>query len=154
MIEEVSGNLLKADVEAYVNPVNTVGVMGAGLALQFRKTYPDMFIAYQQACREHRIAIGAVHVWPFQEPDESQGRYVINFPTKKHWRGQSQRSYIDDGLVDLVRVIEDLGIKTIALPALGCGLGGLAWSTVRSRIYVAFGPHPEIHVRLYVPFSG
>lgn len=151
MIEEVKGNLLKADVEAYVNPVNTVGVMGAGLALQFRNTYPAMFTAYQQACRERQITVGAMHVWPFRVPGENQDRYIINFPTKNHWRGKSRRSYIDDGLVDLVRVISDLGIKSIAVPALGCGLGGLAWSTVRSRVYVAFAMS-EVHVWLYVPW--
>jgi O-acetyl-ADP-ribose deacetylase (regulator of RNase III) len=151
VIEEVKGNLLKADVEAYVNPVNTVGVMGAGLALQFRNTFPAMFAAYQQACYEHQIAIGTVHVWPFRQPGENQDRYIINFPTKTHWRGTAQPSYIDDGLADLVRVIDDLSIKTIAVPALGCGLGGLAWTTVRSRIHTAFAMS-AVHVMLYVPW--
>ncbi|MFD7307101.1 macro domain-containing protein [Promicromonospora sp. NPDC059942] len=146
---EVHGDLLEAEVDALVNAVNTVGVMGKGIALQFRRAYPEMYDAYALACKAGEVAVGQMHVWP---TGASTGpRYVVNFPTKKHWRARSQLSYIDDGLVDLVRVIRELGIRSIAVPPLGAGHGGLDWAEVRPRIEAVLAGLPDVEVRLYVP---
>lgn len=149
MIEEVRGNLLAAEVDALVNTVNTVGVMGKGIALQFRRAYPAMFDAYVKACKAGEVEIGKMHVWPTGQL--SGPRYVINFPTKKHWKGGSRLEYIDDGLVDLLRVVRDLDIASIAVPPLGAGNGGLVWSEVRPRVAEAFAEEPDLKVLLYSP---
>lgn len=123
MIKEVQGNLLAADVDALVNTVNTVGVMGKGIALQFKKAYPDMFRAYQAAAKAGDLRIGHMHVW--ETGLLSGPRFIVNFPTKKHWRQPSRLEEVADGLQDLKRVVRELGITSIALPPLGCGNGGL-----------------------------
>lgn len=149
MIERAHGDLLKADVEALVNTVNTVGVMGKGIAAQFKRAYPEMFKAYARACDAHEVRIGEMHVW-------STGlltgpRYIINFPTKRHWRGGSKVKYIDAGLESLLDVIRRLELSSIALPPLGAGNGGLPWSLVRPRIVDALEAVPDLHVLLYEP---
>lgn len=149
MMTEVHGNLLEADVEALVNAVNTVGVMGKGIALQFRRAFPEMYDAYVRACKAGEVAVGRMHVWATGAP--TGPRYVVNFPTKKHWRSGSQLSYIDDGLVDLVRVIREHRIRSIAIPLLGAGHGGLDRAEVRPRIEAALGGLTDVDVRLYVP---
>ena len=149
MIETAQGNLLAADVDALVNTVNTVGVMGKGIALQFRRAYPQMFEEYKRACAAGDVAIGQMHVWP---TDQLNGpRYIINFPTKRHWRGGSKLEYIDQGLRDLVHVIESLEIESIAIPPLGAGNGGLPWPVVRPRIVEALNGVPDLRVFLYEP---
>ncbi len=135
MIREVEGNLLNADVDALINTVNTVGVMGKGIALQFKRAYPEMFKAYARAAKAGEVAIGRMHVWETGALDGP--RFVINFPTKRHWRGGSKLSDIDAGLADLVGVIRQHGIRSLAVPPLGCGNGGLDWSVVRPRIWTA-----------------
>ncbi len=131
------GNLLKQDVDALVNTVNTQGVMGKGLALQFKKAWPEMFKAYASAARRGEIVPGRMHVW---ESGAMAGpRFIINFPTKRHWRQPSTLADIQAGLADLVRVVGELDIKSIAVPPLGCGNGGLNWEQVRPLIESAFG---------------
>lgn len=132
-----------------MNTVNTVGVMGKGIALQFRRAYPEMFDAYTNACKAGDVQVGQMHVWPTHAL--TGPKYIVNFPTKKHWRSPSQMSYIDDGLVDLVRVIEQRGIRSIAIPPLGAGNGGLDWAAVRPRIEAALGKTENVDVQLYVP---
>ncbi|MGH3867175.1 MAG: macro domain-containing protein [Pseudonocardiaceae bacterium] len=123
MIHESHGNLLDSDVEALVNTVNTVGVMGKGIALQFRRRFPDMFRAYERAAKRGEVSLGQMHVW---DTGAMTGpRFVINFPTKGHWRAHSRLSDIEAGLVDLVRVVQEKSISSIAVPPLGCGSGGL-----------------------------
>lgn len=150
MIRELRGNLLADDADAVVNTVNTVGVMGKGIALQFKRAFPEMFRDYERAAQAGELKIGQMHVW---ETGSLTGpRVIINFPTKRHWRARSRISDIDAGLVDLVRVVQDLGIHSIALPPLGCGNGGLDWADVAPRIFAAFDPVLDsIEVRLYVP---
>ncbi|MBN2907921.1 macro domain-containing protein [Polycladomyces sp. WAk] len=128
MIRYVRGNILEADVEALVNPVNCVGVMGKGLAFAFKAAYPANFAAYVLACQTGKMKPGAVY------PVFERGKWILNFPTKKHWRQKSRLEYIETGLRDLVRVIETKGIECIAVPALGCGLGGLDWREVKKLI--------------------
>lgn len=148
--QEVTGNLLKADAEALVNTVNTVGVMGKGIALQFKKAYPENFKAYEAAARAGKIELGKVFVYSTGKLTENP-KYIINFPTKKHWRSKARTSYIRAGLTDLVREVDRLGIKTIAVPPLGCGLGGLEWSEVRPLIFEAFAYVEGVTAYVYPP---
>jgi len=149
MISEATGNLLEADAEAIVNTVNTVGVMGKGIALQFRRAYPAMFKEYSRAVKAGDVRLGHMHVWA---NDALSGpRYIINFPTKGHWKARSRLGDVKTGLVDLVRIVCDLGIASIALPPLGCGNGGLDWSQVQPLIVQAFVDLPGIDVRTYPP---
>lgn len=148
MITTTSGNLLADDADALVNTVNTVGVMGKGIALQFKQAYPQMFAEYARAARAGQVRRGQVHVWATGAL--SGPRYVINFPTKGHWRSPSHLEDIAEGLVDLVRVVRDLGIRSIAIPPLGAGNGGLDWRDVEPLIRGAFVDEP-VEVHLYEP---
>src|SRR6266581_695275 len=132
MIEYKSGNLLDSDAEALVNTVNTVGVMGKGIALQFKQAFPDNFRAYEAACRRHEIRIGKMFVYHTRKLHSP--RLIINFPTKRHWKGKSKIQDIADGLSDLVQVIRTENIRSIAIPPLGCGNGGLNWRQVKPLI--------------------
>ena len=149
MIELTRGNLLEAEAEALVNTVNTQGVMGKGIALQFKRAFPSTFEAYQREAKAGRVQTGKVFV------DEVRGlhgpRWIINFPTKRHWRQPSKLEYIDAGLVSLIGEVRRLGIRSIAVPPLGCGNGGLAWGDVRPRIEQAFAELPEVKVLLFEP---
>lgn len=150
MIETAAGNLLNADAQALVNTVNCVGVMGKGIALQFKQAYPEMAKAYEKACARGEVEPGRMHIW--ETGEELTGpRYIINFPTKRHWRGRSSYEDIESSLAALVGDVERLGIKSIAIPPLGCGNGGLAWSKVRPMIEQAFAKLPQTRVLLYPP---
>ena len=149
MIRRGKGDLLSANVQALVNTVNTVGVMGRGVALQFKQTFPENFRAYKKACDAGEVRIGAMFVVDLGGLHSP--RYIINFPTKKHWRGKSRHEYIEQGLTALVAEIERLGIESIALPPLGCGLGGLDWDGVYRRIEEHLGPLPKVDVLVYEP---
>jgi len=146
-IERGHGNLLAAEVDALVNTVNTDGVMGKGIALQFRKAFPDIFKSYERACKEGEVVIGRMHI----VQRLASPRFIINFPTKKHWRNPSRLEYIESGLSDLVAKVQELGIKSIAVPPLGCGNGGLDWADVRPRIVEAFEAMPDVRVLLFDP---
>ncbi len=144
------GDLLKQDdVDAIVNTVNCVGVMGKGIALQFRNRWPENFRAYEAACKAKQVSPG--HMFVFDSGGLVKPNFIINFPTKDHWRGKSSIEFIRDGLVDLLMQIRRLGIRSIAIPPLGCGNGGLEWSTVRPLIEATFVDMPEIEVRLFSP---
>ncbi len=132
MIRSIDGDLLEADAEALVNPVNCVGVMGKGLALQFKKAFRKNFEAYAAACRRDEVEPGRMFV--FDTERLINPRYVINFPTKRHWRDQSRLEDIQSGLVALSAEVRDRGIRSVAIPRLGSGLGGLDWSEVRPLI--------------------
>lgn len=140
MIVFEKGNLLKAEVEALVNTVNTVGVMGKGIALQFKETFPSNFKAYEAAVKRNEVKVGSMFVTELHRMDGL--RYIINFPTKEHWRSPSKLSYIRDGLQDLRRVIAEKNIQSIALPPLGCGNGGLDWAAVKPLIVEALNDLP------------
>lgn len=146
----LQGDLLKQlDVDAIVNTVNCVGVMGKGIALQFKKKWPDNFEAYSEACKKKSVKLGRMfifHAGPLATP-----KYIINFPTKDHWRGKSQIEFIREGLIDLVAQIKNLNIASIAIPPLGCGNGGLDWRQVKPLIEQAFAGIPEVEVRLFEP---
>lgn len=148
MISTGKGNLVHADADALVNTVNTVGVMGKGIALQFKRSYPSMFHDYKTAAKRNAIRLGTMHVW---ETGQLCPRYIINFPTKGHWREESKLRDIEAGLVDLVRVVRELRITSIAVPPLGCGHGGLHWDDVEPLIRSSFSALPHVCLVLYPP---
>jgi O-acetyl-ADP-ribose deacetylase (regulator of RNase III) len=151
VVEFVTGNLLEADAEALVNTVNTKGVMGKGVALQFKRAFPENYKAYRAACSAGRVQLGRMFV--FDSGRMERPRYIINFPTKDHWRSRSRLTDIDAGLEDLRRVLTELQIESVALPPLGCGLGGLRWADVRPRIEGALGTLP-VGVLVYEPHGA
>jgi Predicted phosphatase homologous to the C-terminal domain of histone macroH2A1 len=132
MIKVVQGDLLNADVEALVNTVNTVGVAGKGIALQFRLAYPDNFTEYARNARAGKIIPGKMFVTTTNQL--AGPRYIINFPTKRHWKAKSRLEDVESGLEDLASVIGSYGIRSIAVPPLGCGYGGLSWQVVQPLI--------------------
>ena len=136
MIEYKVGDMFTEDVEALVNSVNCVGVMGRGIALQFKNLFPENFKAYAEACRREEVQPGQMFV--YESGKMTNPRFIINFPTKRHWRGKSRMEDIESGLHALAREISERNIRSIALPPLGSGLGGLDWSngplTHRSRV--------------------
>jgi O-acetyl-ADP-ribose deacetylase (regulator of RNase III) len=149
MIESAEGNLLKANAEALVNTVNTVGVMGKGIALQFKRAFPDNFRQYEQACRENQVELG--RMFTVSTDTLLNPRYIVNFPTKRHWKGKSRLEDIERGLQSLIEEIRSLGIQSIAIPPLGCGNGGLQWSQVKPLIEEAFAQVPDVRVLLFEP---
>lgn len=150
MITQASGNLFDAQVDALVNTVNTVGVMGKGIALQFRRAYPAMYREYAKAAKAGDIRLGRMHVWTNDEALTGP-RYIINFPTKGHWKARSRLADVEAGLDDLAKVVQHLGITSIAVPPLGCGNGGLDWSRVRPLIERTFAALPDVDTRVYPP---
>lgn len=146
----VQGDLLKQhEVDAIVNTVNCVGVMGKGIALQFKKKWPANFKAYAEACKAGLVKPGQLFI--YHAGTLATPKYIINFPTKDHWRGKSRIEFIQDGLVDLVTHIKAHRITSIAIPPLGCGNGGLDWQQVKPLIEEAFTAIPEVEVRLFEP---
>jgi O-acetyl-ADP-ribose deacetylase (regulator of RNase III) len=137
MIDLKTGDILQADVEALVNTVNCVGIMGRGIALQFKQAFPENFKAYAAACARDEVQPGRMFV--FETGFLANPKYVINFPTKRHWRDKSRIGDIDAGLKALVDEIRKRGIRSIAVPPLGSGLGGLHWAEVRPLIEAALG---------------
>lgn len=131
MIRFTTGNILEADSDAIVNTVNTYGVMGKGIALAFKKAFPENFKAYRNAYEAGELAVGKMFV---HSTGMITPRLIINFPTKKHWRNKSKIEYIETGLNDLLRVIREHNVKSISIPPLGCGNGGLDWNEVKELI--------------------
>jgi O-acetyl-ADP-ribose deacetylase (regulator of RNase III) len=149
MIQYITGNILESPAEALVNTVNTVGVMGKGIALQFKNAYPNNFNAYRKACERKEIAVGDLFV--VQDSNLHSGKkLIINFPTKKDWRKPSEYSFIEEGLDDFVRVIKEYQIKSIALPPLGAGNGGLEWEKVKKIIEQKLS-HLNVEIYVYEP---
>jgi O-acetyl-ADP-ribose deacetylase (regulator of RNase III) len=149
MMRFVQGNLLEAKVEALVNTVNTVGVMGKGIALMFKEAFPGNFRAYEDACKRQDVKIGRMFV---TETRALEGpRWIINFPTKKHWRQPSKLEWIIEGLKDLRRVIQEHSIHSIALPPLGTGNGKLDWLEVRPEIERVLGDLESVDICVYEP---
>ena len=148
MISLTTGNILEAQADALVNTVNCVGIMGRGIALQFKNTYPRNFRLYEAACKRNEVQPGRMFV---TETGEIAPRFIINFPTKRHWKGKSRMEDVEAGLIDLVRVVQELGIRSIAIPPLGAGLGGLEWSDVRPRIEAAIAGLSAVETTIYEP---
>jgi O-acetyl-ADP-ribose deacetylase (regulator of RNase III) len=149
MIALTRGNILTADAEALVNTVNCVGVMGKGIALQFKKAFPENFKSYETACRHEKVKVGRMFI--FETGKMFNPRFIVNFPTKRHWKGLSRYEDIKAGLEDLVKEVRHRNIRSIAIPPLGCGLGGLDWGRVRAMIEQTFSSLPEVTVKLFEP---
>ncbi|MCC6948300.1 MAG: macro domain-containing protein [Bradyrhizobiaceae bacterium] len=152
MIEFRIGDILQADTEALVNTVNCVGIMGRGIALQFRNAYPENFKAYEAACKRDEVRPGKMFV--FETEQLTNPKYIINFPTKRHWRGKSRMEDIDAGLKSLADEIRARGIKSIAIPPLGSGLGGLDWRSVRPRIETALREFADARIVVFEPHAS
>ncbi len=149
MIRYTQGNLLDARVEALVNTVNTVGVMGKGIALMFKERFAKNMREYQQACQAGQVQTGKMFV---TTTDELVGaRWIVNFPTKQHWRNPSQMAWVEAGLQDLRRFILENQVKSIAIPPLGAGNGGLPWPAVRDKIEQALADLADVDIRVYEP---
>lgn len=148
MLEFVKGDMFDAPADIRVNTVNCVGVMGAGVALAFKQRYPDMFKDYQRDCKDGRVQPGTMHVWK-----SLAGDWIINFPTKRDWREPSRYEDIDAGLDDLRGYLDGIGPVTIALPALGCGHGGLDWGRV-SQMISAKLDGVDAHVLVFEPAAS
>lgn len=151
MITYTTGNLLDAEVDALVNTVNTVGVMGKGIALMFKERFPANNAAYSRACKAGEVQTGRMFV---TETGELMGpRWIINFPTKQHWRAKTRMQWITDGLADLRRFIEQNPVRSIAIPPLGAGNGGLDWAEVKPHIEQALGDLDGVEVIVFEPTS-
>ncbi len=149
MINYITGNILESNAQALVNTVNTIGIMGKGIALQFKKAYPNNFKAYAEACKKAEIVVGKLFIT--RDSNLSSGeKIIINFPTKIDWRKPSEYSYIENGLDDLIRVIETNQVKSIAIPPLGAGNGGLEWERVKKLIEQKLSPL-DIEIYVYEP---
>lgn len=152
MIEFKTGDILAEDAMALVNTVNCVGVMGRGVALQFKNAFPENFKAYADACKRGEVRPG--HMFVFEIGRITNPRFIINFPTKRHWRGKSRIEDIEAGLVALRDVIREKEIRSIAIPPLGSGLGGLDWNEVRPRIEEALRGFDDLEVTVFEPNGG
>lgn len=149
MLELKQGNLLEEKTEALVNTVNCVGVMGKGIALQFKQAFPETFKQYKKACDAGEVQPGQMFTVP--TGNLFNPRYIINFPTKRHWKGKSRLEDIKTGLKALVEEVKRLEIQSIAIPPLGCGNGGLDWAVVKPLIIGAFADLPDVKVLIFEP---
>lgn len=151
-IDYFHGDLLNDSAEALVNTVNCVGVMGKGIALEFKNRWPENYKYYKESCLKKELHPGHMLVWENNSLiSEGEPRLIINFPTKKHWRNDSKIEYIQDGLDDLKKIIINLNIRSIAIPPLGCGNGGLDWSIVKPLIVEKLSNIKDLHIRIYQP---
>ena len=152
MITYKTGDILGESAEALVNTVNCVGIMGRGVALQFKRAFPDNFKAYAERCKRKQMRPGQVFV--FERDTVVPPRYIINFPTKRHWRGKSRIEDIDSGLASLAREIQVRGIRSIAIPPLGSGLGGLHWPSVQARMEAVLSAIDDVEIVIFEPGGG
>ncbi len=151
-IRYTRGNLLAAPADALVNTVNEVGVMGKGIALQFRDAFPESAREYETAAKAGRVKVG--RVMATENPSLIRPHWILHFPTKKHWRQPSQLAWVREGLKDLVRVIKREGIRSVAIPPLGCGNGGLEWSQVRREMEGALAELQDVEITIFEPTSA
>lgn len=144
MIIYKSGDLLKSETQTHVNTVNCVGAMGKGIALQFKKAYPEMFKVYKKTCNNGMLRPGMLQLW------KGDKVWVLNFPTKDHWRNRSELSYIEEGLQKFVASYKAKGIQSIAFPKLGCNNGGLDWERQVKGLMEHYLKDLDILVEIYV----
>lgn len=149
MLHYTKGNLLEAEAEALVNTVNTVGVMGKGIALMFKDAFPENNKIYAKACKDKKVNVG--HMFVTQRSDMLGPKWIVNFPTKKHWRQPTKIEWVSSGLKDLVQFIHDNKVKSIAIPPLGSGNGGLEWTDVRNLIEVSLADLHDVDILVYEP---
>ena len=150
MITLSTGNIFDSDCEALVNPVNCSGVCGAGLAKEFKERFPNNYRVYYDFCKKHEMKPGGI--LPVALPPDNKHLFIVNFATKGLWTEPSSLSFIERGLANLKKDIQAFGIRTIAIPALGCGLGGLQWRDVRELFREAFEDVPDIDAVVFEPY--
>jgi len=143
MITYLKGNIFDSPAQVVTNTINCVGVMGKGLALEFKSRIPEMYGDYQKRCQNNEVVPGKPYLW---ENDKVQ---VLNFPTKRHWKDNSRLEDIEDGLKYLSEHYKEMGIYTLALPPLGCGNGGLKWENVRPLVEKYLGTLSDLEVFVY-----
>lgn len=148
MLKFVKGDIFKSNAQTLVNTVNCRGVMGKGLALEFKKRFPQMFEEYKKECKEGRLKIGTLHLY------RGHDKWILNFPTKDHWRGRSRLEYIEQGLEYFVSHYKQWGIKSIAFPKLGCDLGGLNWEKVKEKMREYLKDLDDIEIFVYEDFNN
>ena len=148
MITFLTGKLFSSHAQVITNTVNCVGVMGKGVALEFKKRHPALFADYQARCAKGAVRVGQPYLW---EDDRTQ---VLNFPTKDHWRNPSRLEWIDSGLRYLADHYGTLGIHSLAMPPLGCGNGGLSWADVKPLLIKHLGEIPDLEVYVYEPAAA
>lgn len=145
MIEFIKdGDIFKSGCNVLVNPVNCVGAMGKGLALKFKKRYPDMFLHYKDACDKKLFQIGKVMIYDGTPK-------IILFPTKYHWRDFTRCDWIRDGLRDMLSVLSRMDVKSVAIPALGCGCGKAPWDVIKNIIEEELVKAPDMLFKVYTP---
>lgn len=147
MIKYVSGDIFQSKCEAIVNPVNCIGVMGAGLALAFKERYPENFDAYKKACETKELHLSKSFFFELTSPENP--KWIINFPTKQDWRNPSKIAWIRFGLLRLAKELVSRNIKSIAIPKLGCGKGGLEWDEVRPILESKLNSLPDVLIEIY-----
>lgn len=145
MITYKQGNIFSSNAQVITNTVNCVGVMGKGLALEFKQRFPDMFMDYQSKCEKGQVTVTTPYLW------DNGKVQILNFATKKHWKDNSNLNDIKSGLLYLAQNYDEMGISSIALPPLGCGLGGLRWSDVKTLIEEILGSIHDLDVFVYEP---
>ena len=152
-----NGNIFEATTQSIVNPVNCVGVMGAGLALKFKAFYPEMFTYYKEQCDAGKVRPGVIVAWALDtwHSDDYAMHYIFNVPTKIHWRDPSTMSYIRLGVDALITTMKEHDVHSVAIPAIGCGLGGLQWDEVSRTIIEKFQRRAQDKaVFLYAPHGA
>ena len=148
MVTFVKGDIFQSPAQVLTNTVNCVGIMGKGVALEFKNRFPKLFNDYRQKCDNGQVVPGKPYLW------EDESTQILNFPTKRHWRDNSLLQDVEDGLKHLASSYEQMGLQSIAMPALGCGLGGLSWSDVQPLIEKYLGAIPDLDVYVYEPQSA
>lgn len=143
MIKYIRGSLFDSKMQTLTNTVNCVGVMGGGIALAFKDKYPKMFLEYKEICNNQLLDIGKLHLY------RKESQWILNFPTKKDWKNPSKIEYIKEGLKNLVETYKEKGINGLAMPQLGCGLGGLNWNEVKP-IMEYYLSQLDIPVEIYI----
>ena len=151
MITFLTGNIFDSTTEALVNPVNCKGVMGAGLAAQFKRRFPANFTAYKQVCDQNGLVPGKIFVFTNPQTPPTNHKYIINFPTKDHWKHPSSYHYISDGLITLAEAIHQNKLSSIAIPALGAGCGGLDWVVVKAMLNEYLSGLSNTRIEIYEP---
>lgn len=147
MVKVIIGNIFESKMDVLVYAVNCVGVMGKGIASEFKKRYPVMFKEYKELCQQQLIKTGTLY--PYYDNDKVK---IINFPTKQHWRSPSKIEYIIDGLKWFINNYERLSIDSITFPPLGCGNGGLTWDCIGPIMYYYLKDLP-IDIEIYAPYN-
>ena len=147
MIRFVQGDIFQSRCEAIVNPINCVGVMGAGLALAFKERYPANYESYVSACREQRIRVGKMFLQHVEEPGNI--KWIINYPTKNHWREPSKMAFVRFGLFHFRYILQSNCIKSVAIPKLGCGKGGLNWEEVKKVLEEGLARCKDVDIEIY-----